>query len=535
MQEDNTEDIRKRSSRGLLIVVAVLGVLIIACAGVATALAVRRPVQPLPTLAPRASLEPAIPAAPVPDNDSAGQPAEQQPISPTPLPTVSLETPAAPQPGGQSIGDPYIPELGNTGYDVQRYIIQLALDPSQEQIQGTTRIEAIAAFHGLSQLSLDFVGFEVVSVSVDGLVADFERQEKKLVVDLPQLLPAGTPFALLVTYRGQPEVEQSDYLLFVDHLGFHFPDGKSLFTIAEPDGARYWFPANDHPRDKAAYRFEIVVPAGMTAVTNGQLLETREAATPWGQIGQLFVWEHNYPMAPYLALVAVGEYERLEDTAAPAGGPGRIPLQYYVFPDRVEEIEAAAAITGEAMSWLSERLGPYPFETFGFVTARVPGASMETQTMVLLSDGMIGQRTAVHELVHMWFGDWVSLDSWGEMWRNEGFATYFQLLWEHREDPEALELEIEAIRSAVEGNDKSYPLRNPPANFLFEFNIYYQSTLLVHALRQEMGDEAFFNGLRLYFERYGGGTASDAEFQGVMEEALERSLQPFFDEWLSDG
>jgi len=151
--------------------------------------------------------------------------------------------------------------------------------------------------------------------------------------------------------------------------------------------------------------------------------------------------------------------------------------------------------------------------------------------MVLLSSGMIGKRTAVHELAHMWFGDWVSLDSWEEMWRNEGFATYVQLMWETNDDPEEMALRIAALQSGVDGNDKSYPLNHPPPEYLFELNIYFQGAVAVHALRLEMGDEAFFNGLRQYFQRFGGKTASDADFRAVMEESAGRSLETYFSEW----
>ncbi|MGD2078865.1 MAG: M1 family metallopeptidase [Chloroflexota bacterium] len=454
---------------------------------------------------------------------------ESTPVAPEAIdqpPTPQVQTLLTPQAGGRSIGDPYAPELGNTGYDVQHYLLQLALDPAVDQIQGAATIQALATIQGLSELALDFAGFEVVSVAVDGLAAGFERAGKKLVISLPEPLPAGDEFTLTITYRGQPLIEPSAYVGFVDHLGLTFPDGLTIYALAEPDGARYWFPANDHPRDKALFRFEIVVPQGLIAAANGRLVESRAGAMPGGQPGQLFIWDHSYPMAPYLATVAVGEYERLDDSS-PAG----VPIRHYTFPEAREDVQAATSDIGQALDWMAELFGPYPFETFGYVTARVPGGSLETQTLVILSDAMIGKRTAVHELAHMWFGDWVSLDSWGEMWRNEGFATYVQLMWETRDDPEELELQMAAIESVVEGNDKSYPLHNPPPEYLFELNVYYQGAMAIHALRQEVGDEAFFGGLRTYFERYGGGVASDAEFRAVMEESAGRSLEAYFNNW----
>ena len=507
MQDENNSSKETQSqSNSLLIIIGVVAVVTLLCVAVSAFVISSLPDGVLPTRAAQAEVDRTL-----------------QPGTPTP----TLEPPTVPQIGGRSIGDPYIPELGNTGYNVQRYTLRLALDPAQKYIRGTTTIEAVSALHGLSELSLDFIGYDVSTVLVNGTPAEYRREGKKLVITLPGLLSAEESFSMAVEYEGQPVEEQSPYLRFVEHLGLHYPDQQSLFIIDEPDGARYVFPANDHPRDKATFRFELIVPQGLTAVANGRLLNTEAAALADGRNGTLFIWEHNYPMATYLAVIAAGEYERVDNTS-----PQGIPIRHYVFPDSLADHAAADVITGEALDWMSGLFGPYPFEAYGHVTANVSGASLETQSMVLLSANMIGQRTIAHEMAHMWFGNWVSLDSWGEMWRNEGFATYVQTMWETQDDPEALELQIEGFRSAVEGNNKSYPLGNPPTEFLFDFNIYVGGAVAVHELRQEVGDEAFFAGLRLYFERYGGGTASDSEFQAVMEEASGQSLDAFFAQWL---
>lgn len=517
MQEANgSNDEQRDFSRYLPVAFLVITVLVLVCLLGGLVVIRALPDPPLPTVA-----DEAMPGtAPLPESGSTAD------VTPPVITEPQSQAPMVAQSGGQSAGDPYIPDIGNSGYDVQRYTLKLALDPSDDTVQGTTVVEATSDLHGLAMLSLDFAGFEVDSVTVDGITAEFSRQDKKLFVTLPVLLSEGAPFTIVVAYGGQPDFEPSPYVGFATHLGLHYSDDDSLFSLAEPDGARYWFPSNDHPRDKATFRFEYVVPEGLTAVANGQLLAAQPAALPDGQPGTLFIWEHNHPMATYLAVVAVGRFERIDGGLA-AG----VPLRHYLLPGVEEEFAAIAGDVSESLAWMSERFGPYPFETFGYVTTPISGASMETQTMVLLSTGMIGKRTAVHELAHMWFGDWVSLDSWGEMWRNEGFATYLQLMWETRDDPEDLALQMEAIASVVEGNDKRYPLNNPPPEYLFELNVYYQGAMAVHALRQEVGDDAFFTGLRTYLQRYGGGTASDAQFQAVMEEAAGRSLTPFFDEW----
>jgi aminopeptidase N len=399
------------------------------------------------------------------------------------------------------------------------------------QIRGQVRIEAIALADNLDQIWLDFVGFEILQLNVSGIPVAYAREARKLLVTLPQPVMSGTLFTVDLTYQGEPVRESSPYVGFTEALGLHAVGDDSIYTLSEPDGARYWFPANDHPRDKAFFRVEVSVPSGLTAVSNGQLMDVRQAepgTLPGGGTGRTFVWEHNHPMATYLALVAVGPFERIESVT-----PGGVPLRHYVTAEHRDELLAAVAPIGEALDWMSALFGPYPFEAFGYVVTEMPPTAMETQTMVLLAHEFIGQRTAVHELAHMWFGDWVSPDSWSEMWRKEGLATYITMLWETRDNPEALDGQMEEVLAAVAQNTPQYPIGNPPAGYLLNYNTYFKGAAVIHALRRQLGDEAFFAGLRTYLSRYGGGTASDAQFQAVMEEFAGSSLDDFFAGWLN--
>lgn len=434
----------------------------------------------------------------------------------TPLPTVT------PPPQGQSIGDPYAPALGNIGYDVTHYTLQMNLDPAVTHIEATVLIAGVVTMPNLAALSLDFVGFEVSEVLLNDQPVSFAQENDKLILFPALPLPENGLFVISVSYAGAPEKRPSPYVGFAASLGMSFVNGESIYVLSEPDGSRFWFPNNDHPRDKATYRFELTVPTGLTAVANGLLIDQIDTETE-----STFIWEHNFPMASYLATVVVDELVRLESVST-----NGVLLRHYVSPEAMAEFETAVATTDEAIGWMSERFGPYPFEAFGFVTADVSSVSLETQTMVLLANNMIGERTIMHELAHMWFGNWVSLDSWQQMWRNEGFATYVQLMWETQDDPEELALVMASFESAVEENGDDFPLGDPPPAQLFSFNTYFGGAVFVHALRQEVGDAAFFAGLQNYIATYGGGTASDAQFQEVMEDAYGQPLDDFFAAWL---
>jgi aminopeptidase N len=462
------------------------------------------------------------------------------PTMPPPTPTLVAEASptAAPQPtptiplfsGRPSLGDPFTPDLGNTGYDVQHYDLDLAFYPATSHVEGSATIAAVTTEESLRQISLDFIGYEISSLTVDGAPAEFWRDGGKLWLEFPQpLLAAGTPFTVTVAYAGTPEQVDSPYIHYADYLGLVFLPNSTFYTISEPDGARYWFPANDHPLDKATFRTAYTVPRGIAAIGNGQLVDSRLSTMPDGSDGATFVWELDAPMATYLVLAAGGHYTRVNDEA-----PNGTPLIYYYFPEMEDEYLNAVDVTGEAMMWLSERLGPYPFDSYGQATYYAMGISMEMQTMTLLSYQMLNETTVVHELAHSWFGNWVSLDSWGDTWRKEGLATYLELLWRTRNNPAGLAALIAEIEEEVAEKGHSYPLDLPPQHRIMSFDSYNRGALLMHALHQELGDEAFFAGLRLYVEANGGGNSSHGDFRTAMETASGKPLRDFFARWLAN-
>jgi aminopeptidase N len=444
--------------------------------------------------------------------------------APQPTPTIPLFS------GRPSIGDPFTPDLGNTGYDAQHYDLQLTLDPAARHVEGRAVIQAVTTEESLQQISLDFIGYEINSLTVDDSPANYRREGGKLWVEFPEpILATGSPFTVTIAYSGTPEQVDSPYIHYADYLGLVLLPNGTFYTISEPDGARYWFPANDHPLDKATFRTSYTVPRGIAAIGNGQLVDSQLSTMPDGSDGTTFVWELDAPMATYLVLAAGGHYTRVEDVA-----PDGTPLIFYYFPEMEEEYLDAVDITGEALVWLSERLGPYPFDSYGQATYYAMGISMEMQTMTLLSYQMLDETTVVHELAHSWFGNWVGIDSWGDTWRKEGLATYLELLFRTRNNPAGLDTLIAEIEEEVAERGNSYPLDVPPQHRIMSFDSYNRGALLMHALHQEVGDEAFFAGLRLYIQNHGGGTSDHEAFQAALEAASGKSLQDFFARWLAN-
>jgi aminopeptidase N len=455
-------------------------------------------------------------------------------VSPTSAATSTLELPpdvflARPLQGAAgeaSIGDPYIPELGNTGYDVQHYDLAFTLDPAAEFLTATATISATATLTNVARLSLDFVGYTIQALSVDNQPVPFAREDRKLHLELPTPLASGAAFAIRIAYSGP--FERLDTGWAPGALGFQRPIPDHVLAFSEPDGARAWFPANDHPRDKATFQVAIRVPEPLTGVSNGELIAT---STDQGQ--RTFTWVMRHPMAPYLLTVAAGDYVEVETLAF-----GAVPIRNYLFRSDAETIATRLANTSEILAFYSDLIGPYPYDHYGHVEVKLKGLAMETQTMVMMDTGMLEPQLAesvvAHEASHHWFGNSVSPDTWGEIWLNEGFATYLSLMWVHRDDPSGLRTALGSREQAIvsRAEEEFFPLVLPKARSMFSTTTYQKGAWVLHLLRQQLGDEAFIATLRRYYAEQAGGTATTADLRAAAEAASGQALDRFFAEWV---
>ncbi len=202
------------------------------------------------------------------------------------------------QPGAPGLGDPYFPLDGNGGYDVQHYLLNLSYEPDTDRLSGTAVITARAT-QNLSAFNLDFEGLTVRAVTVNARSAEWVHDEHELTITPRRALSDDRLFVTTVRYDGVPETIEDAFGL---SGFFHTDDG--ILIAGEPHGASTWFPANDHPLDKAAYTFRVTVPAGLEAVANGRLLydTTRNGRVTWA-------WQQTEPMASYLATVNIGQFD----------------------------------------------------------------------------------------------------------------------------------------------------------------------------------------------------------------------------------
>ncbi len=451
-------------------------------------------------------------------------------VNSTPIPEKPISEMSAKPPhgvtGGDSIGDAYMPELGNNGYDVQHYDIDMAFSSQLEAITATVTITSKATLNKLGRISLDFTNYQVDSVKVEKQYAAFYRMPDKLIVDLPKGYSTGTEFNVQIAYHGQIQQMRSEYFAS-SPLGF-IPNVASqiLFAFSEPNGAHAWFPCNDHPKDKATFQFELSVPKGLTGIANGTLLETVPTET-----SDKFIWSESAPMATYLATIVVGDYQRLDAPAV-----GNVKIRHYVLAGDID-YSKELAITQDMLQFFSNQLGPYPFDEYGYVIIRttIP-LGMESQTMVMIDrsfliDQNVG-RLFPHEMAHQWFGDSVTVANWQEIWLQEGLADYMWALWMDHQEVGGLTDILGAIEANIQAYGKDQPLNSPPPQDMFGFNTYYKGAWVFHMLRQELGDQVFFRFLRQYYERFAGGTVTTADLQKFAEEISGKDLTAFFNQWV---
>jgi aminopeptidase N len=429
---------------------------------------------------------------------------------------------AGPTAGSPGIGDPYYPELGNGGYEVQHYALDLALDMDTGRLAGTVALTA-NALQDLSSFDLDLRGLDVESVRVHAKPAAFERDGDELVITPDAPIPDGTSFDVEIRYAGVPELVPDPALPFLPGVGwFRGPSG--VYVLSEVVGAHGWFPCNDHPRDKATFELRVTVSEPYVVAANGPLVEeTADAGR------RTFVFRPRDPMATYLVTVDVARFGVKEATTA-----ADLPLRLYHPLDASEAELAAFARTGEMLAFFEERFGPYPFECYGAVLSYepLPGA-LETQTIPVYGRGA-DEGTVAHELAHQWFGNSVSTTAWKDLWLNEGFATFAEFLWfEHVEGKAAAEARQRESYARLRER-RVGPPADPGVERLFSSRIYARGAWVLHELRREVGDETLFAILRGWTAAHRYGNAGTTDFVALASSVAGRDLGAFFQGVLLD-
>lgn len=424
--------------------------------------------------------------------------------------------------GADGVGDPYYPQLGNGGYDVATYDLDIEWSAETGTIDATATIE-LTPNMDLDTFNLDLEGLTVERVTVDGEATQTSRSGRELTVDPEEVLVSGDAVVVVVEYGGAPEPIRVGTDIF--RVGWH-TDGRDAFVVSEPAGAASWFPANDHPTDKARFRFTITVPSDLAAIANGRRESTEELAGA----RTAYVYESADEMATYLASVVIGDLEFVDETT-----PGGLLIRS-AYPRRlVEAAKIDFADTARMLAVFEERFGPYPFEVYGHVVADEDlGFALENQTLSIFGSDLVTGRGTIdaivaHELAHQWFGNSVSPSTWKDIWLNEGFATYAEWVWAAESGGPSIDDSAAATHARA---DFGVPPGDPGPEELFQGTVYLRGGLALYALSRAIGEETFDELLETWTRRHASGTASTADFRTLAEELSGSDLGALFDEWV---
>lgn len=437
------------------------------------------------------------------------------------FPSGSTEAPATPlsDVGAVGVGDSFYPEMGNGGYDVQHYVLQLDVDVELNRLDAVATISAVST-QNLATFNLDLHGLEVASVLVDDAKASFERDADELTITPAEAIADADEFTVSISYSGSPQAIEDPGVLF-DTVGWQNREGV-VYVASEPSGAKSWFPSNNHPSDKATFTFEITADATLTAVANGvqtELVEHGDTATT--------TWVMDDPMTTYLAAIYVGEFERRESTTESG-----LVIRNYFPPALADDLEADFDLTGDVIAFFAELFGAdYPFDEYGSIV--VPfrtGFALENQTISLHGIDATDPDTIAHEILHQWVGDSVTVAQWQDIWMLEGFATYLSFMYFEDRGLDSL-FDPTNLYRVLESAGSIGPAEIP-VDELFGLSVYFRGGMALHALRTEVGDDAFRTILRTLYERNQGERVSTVEFQDIVAELAGADALDVLDTWL---
>ncbi len=429
-------------------------------------------------------------------------------------------------PGAGGIGDPYYPAYGNGGYNVTSYDLFIDYVPGSGRITGTAIIKATAT-QDLTSFNLDLL-LTAKSVTVNGTPTDFAKPDPhELVVKPATVLRSGSEMVVKVTYTGIPRT------ISYNGLNPWIGSGSEVIALGEPEIAAWWFPSNDHPRDKATFNFTFSVPKGLEAIGPGDLVGKTSGTTK-----DVWKWTTPQPMATYLAFMAIGQYDVQTGTMNKRPYTTAITTKGSL---AVTRARTDVMRTPEVINWEASKFGSYPFKSTGGVVAGTDfGYALETQNRPVYTpafwSGGSNIYVVVHENAHQWFGDSVSVRNWKDIWLNEGFASYAEWMWSDAKGEGTINELLAETYNGIPADATGFwgvSIGNPGAHNEFNDAVYVRGAMTLAALRNVVGDANLSTILRQWAANKQYGNGSIAEFTALAERVSGKNLDTFFRNWLT--
>jgi len=415
---------------------------------------------------------------------------------------------------------------------VVSYHFTISIPETGDTIEGRADIEVLRPGSGAADtLSLDLVALTVREVRDAGTGGplQYSYDGRVLRIALPAVARPGKQ-TIAVAYHGRPR----DGLV----AGTNVRGRPSFFADNWPDRARHFIPVVDHPAFKAPVTWEIEAPGRMRVVANGVL--ERVSDRPGGRRNWVYVETRAIPT--YTMVFGATEFATSRHPPAVVGSD-TTAVEVWTYPEDSAFADSVPFRRATEIVEAGSRLiGPFPYRKLAHVQSSTRYGGMENSSAIFYDQGMyavrrMGEGVVRHETAHQWFGDAVTERDWRHLWLSEGFASYFDDVIGAALDGDSVL--ARGIRGSLQGYLRSRVVDRPLVDSaaqdlmsLLNANSYNKGALLLHMLRGEVGDSAFFRGIRDYYRTYRDSSVLSEEFQRVMEGASGRDLGWFFHQWL---
>lgn len=437
-------------------------------------------------------------------------------------------------------------------HDLLHTTLRVSFDWQKQYLHGVAELTLKPYFYPQNTLVLDAKGFDVHHVYLmkgnDGTPLKFAYDGMKLAINLGRNYSRDEKYTVEIHYTAKPNelatggsdaITQDKGLYFINPLGEDPDKPRQIWTQGETEASSAWFPTIDAPNERMTQDLYITIDKNFTTLSNGVLVYSRQNSDGT----KTDYWKQELPHAPYLAMMAIGEYAVIKDKWR------NLEVNYYVEPEYRNTAKKIFGNTPEMMEFFSKKLGvTYPWAKYSQVVVRdfVSGAMENTSASTFMEDLQLNERELLdkhwdgiiaHELFHQWFGNYVTTESWANLPLNEAFANYSEYIWtEHKYGAdEAAYMQLDEMSQYL---DESETKREPLIRYhygdkeeMFDSHSYAKGGRVLHMLRKLVGDDAFYASLNRYLTQHKYTDVEIAELRMAFEDVTGQDLIWFFDQW----